>query len=140
MEQASPQLEYGHTRIANELLEAIIRYPFSGAELKIVFAVIRKTYGWKRKQAVISYGQISTLTGLNKRYAKKAVKKLLSESVLLKVNLSGRNLFGLNKNYRQWRLGKTRQAGVPEDTTKVSCQTPAGVLQDTSTGVLRDTP
>jgi len=56
---ASPQLEKGHTRIANELLEEITIYPFTKAQLKVILVVIRKTYGWRKKKAQISYGLIS---------------------------------------------------------------------------------
>jgi len=121
---ASPQLENGHTRIANELLEAIINYPFSGGEFKIVFAIIRNTYGWKKKESTMSYGLIATFTGLDKRYSKKVVKSLIEDKVLLKENSKTENTLGLNKNYRQWRLWITGRGGVLEDTSKVSSQTP----------------
>jgi len=84
MKICSPQLEKGHTRIANELLEAIIAYPFTMAQLKMLLVVIRKTYGWRKKKAQISYGTISYLTGLNKRYVKKVVEQLVKDKVLFK--------------------------------------------------------
>lgn len=121
---ASPQLENGHTRIANELLEAIIRYPFNGGEFKIVFAIIRKTYGWSKKESAISYGLLTIFTELDKRYIKKVVKSLIQDNVLLKENSKTKNTLGLNKNYRQWRLWITREGDVLEDTSKVSSQTP----------------
>ena len=38
---ASPQLEDGHLRIANELYDAILRHGFSGRQLLVLMAVIR---------------------------------------------------------------------------------------------------
>jgi phage replication O-like protein O len=116
----NPQLEKGHTRIANELLEAIIRYPFTKAQLKVILVVIRKTYGWRKKKAEISYGLISRLTGLDKRYVKKIVAGLIKDKVLIKEKLNTTNVLGLNKSYPQWRLWITAEGGVSEDTPGAS--------------------
>jgi phage replication O-like protein O len=135
----SPQLEKGHTRIANELLEAIINYPFTAAQIKVVFVVIRKTYGWHRKKSEISYGAIAYLTGFNKRYIKKVVDRLITDKVLIKEKNNLKNILGLNKRYLQWRMWISLKGGVLQDTPKVSCRTPGGVLEDTIKGVLQDT-
>jgi len=117
MEHASPQLENGYTRIANELLEAAIRYSFTMAEYKIVLLVFRMTYGWNKKEALISYGKIASYTKLNKRYIKKMVKKLTRDKVLFKNILRGRNMLGINKNYCAWRLWITEEANTSKDTS-----------------------
>jgi phage replication O-like protein O len=135
----SPQLEKGHTRIANELLEAIIAYPFTASQIKVVLVVIRKTYGWRKKKSEISYGVISYLTGLNKRYVKKVVEKLVNDHVLIKEKNKIKNILGLNKRYLQWKLWITLKGSVLEDTPKVSCKTPGSVPEDTLKGVLQDT-
>lgn len=46
---ASPQTEDGYIRIANELLDAILMFPFSKRQLKVVLALIRKIYGFNKK-------------------------------------------------------------------------------------------
>jgi len=134
MKLCSPQLEKGHTRVANELLEAIIAYPFTMAQLKVLFVVIRKTYGWRKKKSPISYGVITYLTGLNKRYVKRVIEKLVKDRVLLKEKDDVRNILGLNKNYSQWSLWITLQGGGSEDTSKVSSKTPGSGSQDTTKG------
>ncbi|MCM8782211.1 MAG: replication protein [Candidatus Omnitrophica bacterium] len=139
MKIGSPPLEKGHTRIANELLEAIIAYPFTAAQIKVILVVIRKTYGWRKKKSEISYGAISYLTGLNKRYIKKVVEQLIRDHVLTKEKNKSKNILGLNKRYPQWRLWITSKDGVLEDTSGVSCKTLPGVLEDTSKGVLQNT-
>lgn len=124
MRQASPQLENGYTRIANELLEAIIEYSFTKAEYKIIFLVIRMTYGWNKKEAFISYGKIASYTKLNKRYTKKMIKKLVQDRVLFKNSFRGRNILGLNTNYYAWRLWITEEGGMLKDTSGVFLETP----------------
>lgn len=104
MKVCSPQLEKGHTRIANELLEAIIAYPFNATELKVILTVIRRTYGWKKKTALISYGAITKITGRNRRHIRRAITKLVEDKVLIKDKSKGFNILGLNKHYLHWKL------------------------------------
>lgn len=47
---ASPQTQHGYTRVANELLRAIYRFPFSGQELRVVLWIMRHIYGWKGRK------------------------------------------------------------------------------------------
>jgi len=124
MKQASPQLENGYTRIANELLEAIIEYSFTMSEYKIILLVFRMTYGWNRKEALISYGKITSYTKLDKRYAKKMIKKLVQDRVLFKNSIRGKNVLGLNKNYYTWRLWITKENSILKDTSGVFLETP----------------
>ena len=42
---ANPQKEKGSTMIANEVLEKICSFPFTGRELKVLFFIIRKMIG-----------------------------------------------------------------------------------------------
>jgi phage replication O-like protein O len=104
MKKYGPQLEKGHTRIANELLEAILAYPFNATELKIILSVIRKTYGWKRKTSHISYGLMTKLTGTDKRYIRRSLNKLIEHNVILKEKNKTSNVLGLNKYYLDWKL------------------------------------
>ena len=104
MKICSPQLEKGHTRIANELLEAIIAYPFNATELKIIFVVIRKTYGWKKKTAPISYGHLAKLTGIDKRHVRRSLNKLIQDKIISKERNRTSNILGLNKHYLGWKL------------------------------------
>ena len=65
---ADVQLENGYTRIANELLDAVIKTPFISTHLKIVLVCWRYLYGFNRKQAELSESFISKATGISKRY------------------------------------------------------------------------
>jgi phage replication O-like protein O len=125
MKICSPQLEKGHTRIANELLEAIIAYPFNATELKIIFVVIRKTYGWKKKTAPISYGHLAKLIGIDKRHVRRSLNKLIHDRIILKERNRTSNILGLNKHYLGWKLWITlKDRGLY--TPKVGADTPSG--------------
>ncbi|MDP2922287.1 MAG: replication protein [Candidatus Omnitrophota bacterium] len=102
--RASPQVENGHIQIANELMDAILNYPFKNSELKIVLTIIRKTYGWKKKKDRLSFSQISGLSKISMRHTKRVIKQLVMDNILLKEKSDNNNIFGLNKNYYSWRL------------------------------------
>jgi len=100
---ASPELEDGFTRIANELLEAILEFDFSKRELNIVFAIIRKTYGYNKKSDDISLSQIAKLTGLKSPHISCSIRDLSAKKVLLiQEGKYGQNI-EFNKKYKQWK-------------------------------------
>ena len=81
---ASPQVENGHTEIANELLEAIIKTPMSDYEHRVFWLIIRKTYGFKKKLDWISQTQIVNDTGILKPHVCRTIKKLLVKNMIIK--------------------------------------------------------
>ena len=82
---ANPKLENGYTRIAHELLEQIVSADFSGAEFKILFAIVRQTYGYQKRSAPISMLQFSQMCGLHEITVSKTVKKLIEKNVVEEV-------------------------------------------------------
>ena len=109
--KANPQLENGYTRIANELFEAIIEYPFTCAELRIILFIIRRTYGWKTSKSFISYGSVAKKLRVDIRYVKRRINKLILDNVLLKNKTAWENRNGLNKEYTSWQLWKSGPVG-----------------------------
>lgn len=98
----NPQLEDGFTRIANELFEAILGFGFSGTEYAVVFAVIRKTYGYGKKEDDMSASQIGEMIGKHRNHVTVAINELVSKCVLTKRQGSYGMILGLNKDYQNW--------------------------------------
>ncbi len=96
---ANPQVENGHTKIANELVEAFCRINLSPYESRVLWSIIRKTYGYQKKMDKLPQSQISELTGIPKTHVSRAVKSL---SLRLIVTSTGTKRIGVNKNYEQW--------------------------------------
>ena len=65
---ANPQIENGHAKIANEIVEALSRINLSPYESRILWVIFRKTYGWNKKMDKVPVSQISTMTGLPKQH------------------------------------------------------------------------
>jgi len=96
---ASPQLENGFTRIANELLEAITLAPLTKHEVKVVLAVMRETYGWSRPTAIsLTAYRLARITGLQRTEASRVKKDLIARNILI----DGPNGIGIQKDYERW--------------------------------------
>jgi phage replication O-like protein O len=78
---ANPQKENGYTVIANEILEALMRIRLSGEEWKCLLVILRKTYGWNKKEDKISLSQFVLMTGMKKQSVHRALKKLSSKNI-----------------------------------------------------------
>lgn len=96
---ASPQKEHGYTAIANELAEAFMRLNLSPHEWRVLFCVIRYSYGWNKKTARLTCSQFSTLTGIDIRLIPRIVKRLVEKKVVVRDG----NSFMLQKDYSLWR-------------------------------------
>lgn len=99
---ASPQVENGHTRVSNELLEAIYRFPFSSAQLRFVLWVMRSSFGWSRKKTEAkSLAELNDETRVPKASVGWAIVTLLKAGVIMKDDM-GR--YSLNKNFDEWMI------------------------------------
>jgi len=97
---ARPKIENGYARIANELLMALSRPNLSAYETRALFFVLRKTYGWGKKNDRISISQIADGTGLLKPHACRAKRALIKKNILTEID----GKLGLNKDYEAWKI------------------------------------
>lgn len=116
---SNPQTEDGYTRIANELLDAILRYPFTKRELNIVLAVIRKTYGYNKKSDDMTLTQLADLANIDLAHVSRTVAALVDKNVLLKQQGRYGYVLGINKKYSTW---KPCQIGNLAKTARQPCQ------------------
>ncbi|EPY2139264.1 replication protein [Klebsiella quasipneumoniae] len=91
-------LDDGFTRIANELLEAVMRAGLSQHQLLVFMAVMRKTYGFNKKSDWVSNEQISVLTGILPHKCSAAKSTLVKRGILTQ---TGR-VIGINKAVSEW--------------------------------------
>ncbi len=94
----SPQLNNGYTRLANELLEALIRQKLHSREWTVIMVVARHTYGYQRKTHCITGGTIATMTGISPNHAREVVAGLLTKKILHRIN----GCLGLQTDYSLW--------------------------------------
>ncbi len=93
---ANPQCQHGFTKIANELLEALIRIDLSGHCFRLCLLVIRKTYGFGKKEDVISLSQMAKMSGLSKSRCSQIINMLEDRNIVTVSDFCN----GLTKKYR----------------------------------------
>lgn len=97
-----PQLEDGYLRIANELMEAILKFDLTLHEQSVLFAVIRKTYGYGKKEDDISASQVGELCGIARPHVSAALNSLAIRNVIGKRKGRFGNIIGVQKDHRKW--------------------------------------
>lgn len=98
MERRVADTDDGYTRIANELLEAVMSADLTARQLKIVLAVIRKTYGFGKKLDRITNTQIAAITGIHHTHVCTAKNEMIGMNILI----SNGNQIGVNKVVSEW--------------------------------------
>lgn len=110
----NPSLKNGYLSIANELVDFLAKTNIPGNEMRILWIVIRQTWGWslggrKKDWDDISYSQFEKKTGMNRRNVGRSIKSLVAKRLLLK---NGENSYKINQNYEEWLVAKRLLVGA----------------------------
>lgn len=100
-----PQLEDGYTRIANEILEAIARFPINATQFRILMVIWRYTYGFNRKSSELSQSFIAEATGLHKKQVQRELNALIKMNIIKvekEASFSSPRVLKFNKYYQSW--------------------------------------
>ncbi len=105
------QVENGnYTRIVNRVIEELVKAPLLGAEVSVCLFVIRKTYGFNKKEDEISLTQFEQALNRSRPTIVKALKNLQLVNILKLVKKGDSkkqsNLWAFNKYYSSWKLVK----------------------------------
>lgn len=85
------------TRIPNDVLEEAIGNKAMCARARVFMAILRKTYGWNKKEDWIALSQFEKMTGISKANICRTLRQLTSLKIIIKSD---------NK-YRINHIGKT---------------------------------
>lgn len=133
MTPKSPQLEDGHTQISNELLEAITAHPFKQTTLRVLLALIRKTYGFNKKEDDLSASQLGALLGdMKRQHITTALNELAGMRVIHKRPGRYGSIVGVNKDYSQW-LDSPKSGQVNESRTSETTSPNPGQVNESGT-------
>lgn len=83
---ADVQVEKGHIRIANPVMEALALAPFNGGQVRVLLAILRATWGWQRKEAELSTADLAETTGMARSTAAAGLRALVDEGVVIEVH------------------------------------------------------
>lgn len=117
---ANPQLEDGFMRVANGIVDNICKLSLNGTEQKVIWCVIRYTYGFNRRSHCLSASFISQWANCDISSVKRALRHLQKMNIIVCINADKRGVTAelkFNKNYDQWKLtGGRNDTSVKNDT------------------------
>ncbi|WP_272683227.1 replication protein [Providencia sp. PROV156] len=116
VESKVADLDNGYTRIANELLEAVMLANLTQHQLLVFFAIARKTYGYNKKSDWVGNEQLSKLTGMLPHKCSAAKSELVSRGILL----AEKRHVSINKNIHEWKEKQVypKKVSLPESGKK----------------------
>lgn len=100
---ASPQAEDGHTRIAHELMMAILKARLTAPQMAVVFYIMRMSYGYGQKETTrkLSAAEIARECGNAPRATiSHAIRGLVARDIM---RLNDEGLLAVNKDYETWK-------------------------------------
>ena len=102
---ASPQVENGYTRIANELLEAICNKMTNSTWIRLLIWTIRLTYGFGRKEVQSNYAAYATKLNLTKDTVKNALLDMFDKKIIILAVITKESfVITINKDYELWKI------------------------------------
>jgi phage replication O-like protein O len=119
MNDGNPQLENGYTKIADEILEALARTKLNTQESRMIYAILRKTYGFNKKDDWISNSQLELITGVHRSHCANTITRLIQRKIVTRIG----NKIQFNKMYKAWlELPKqvTKQVMLPKQVQGVT--------------------
>jgi phage replication O-like protein O len=137
----SIQVENGNfARIHNEISERLARTDLSGSEFRCLWFLLRKTYGFQRKEDHISYSQFAEGTGLDRRNVIRSLDKMAKRNIIY-CHDNGNNrpqTWGFNKYFEQWDKtsgqNDTSSKSVSSGQNDTSLHETSGQTTTTSSG------
>lgn len=110
-----PQVEDGYTRIANELYQVVNNAhacPVTLTQLRLIHAVIRRTYGFNKTMDAVADTQLAGDTGIPRQKVNPAKHALIAMKVLV-LSDDGRKI-GINKRYTEWDFSARPEKKAPK--------------------------
>lgn len=90
--------EDGFMRVANEITDSLLMADLTVRQLKVMLAIMRKTYGFNKPMDRLTNTQISAMTGIHHTHVCAAKRQLIERKFLIADGVK----IGVNKVVSQW--------------------------------------
>jgi len=87
------------SKIPNDLLEVLAKTRLSNYEIRCILVILRKTFGWNKKEDYISLSQFARKMGVRKSHVWRTLKRLEWRKIIKRNNKK----IAINFNYQEWR-------------------------------------
>ena len=111
---ASPQKEDGYTPIANEILEQLARVNLTSYQWRVLLVLLRKTYGWNKKEDAISLSQFVVSTGIKRPHICRSLKELSGKHIVTQLGNGYITKYMFQKDFDKWKSLPNRVKVVPD--------------------------
>ncbi|MEL4280725.1 replication protein [Shewanella mangrovisoli] len=113
-------LDDGYLRLSNTLVDALCCTKLSDRESRVVFAVMRRTYGYGKATDWVCLEQLAEMTGISTSNICHAIRSLTQRNILIK---DGRKL-GVNTVVSEW----SAKLSKPENSKKSVVETDSSIV------------
>ncbi len=120
---ANPQKENGYTAIANEIFKQICKLKLNGTQHRLIMAIWRATYGFKKKEHELSLSYLATYINSHCNVIGRELKNLQKMQIIKIVDNPIKNhsrLLSFNKNYDEWGINQSVDP-TEQLTQPISC-------------------
>lgn len=123
----SPSCDY--FKVKNDWWDALTSYEGIPPKIRCLNFIIRKTYGWQKKECPISLKEFSDATKITESNVARILKRLKTEKLINAVKKKGsrQTIYSFNKYYENWEGFKTitndsfdKSETIPNDNLKLS--------------------
>lgn len=114
MDDDKPALGDGYTRIVNDILEAFAAFPLSSMEFRVVMAIFRKTFGYRKAKDRIAASQLAEMMGegVTRQKASSTLARLIQKNVVIREGGS-QSAIKINTRSHEW-IRPTKKTRAPE--------------------------
>lgn len=138
---ASPQTSDGFTRIANELMGALIRTRIPGEQMQVYLCILRQTYGYNQTEACIPLTLFSAATGMDKGSVKRALRGLLERNMIRKKEGGKKahpsaKCYMILKDYEKWKRGAKKPRGGKKAPKRGANLTPTPIKENSKESIV----
>lgn len=114
MADQKPTLEQGYCKIVNVVTEALCMAPLTSRQFRVVWAIIRKTYGYNKAKDRIAASQIAELSGLKRQHCSSALASLERMGVIIREGGSF-GMVKINTNVEEWEVNSNQHEAPKVD-------------------------
>lgn len=115
---ADPQTENGYLQIAMEIVEALAKHRIPGQEMQLVWVLLRKTWGWKKKEDYIPLSQWAKLSGIKRTKCCTLINSLIAKNLIKKTSPQKGTIstskYRFNKDFESWKTSPQKGTPVPK--------------------------
>jgi phage replication O-like protein O len=97
-----PREENGYTVVPVDFSNAVTRTNLSAYESRILWFIVRKTFGWHKSTDRVSFTQFEEATGVARAHIGRTLKHLIARRIILCVGAGYKLEYGVQTDYGQW--------------------------------------